>query len=87
MLFDRYCQENYPEDTALTQEMVDGWCRQRNTETNNSCRSRIYVVDSFVRFLNSRGLSPVQPPTDSPERTADLYPPCFHAGRAQPLFP
>ena len=43
MLFDRYCQENYPEDAALTQEMVDGWCRQRGTETNNSCRSRIYV--------------------------------------------
>lgn len=62
MLFDRYCQENYPEGTALTQEMVDGWCRQRDTETNNSCRSRIYVVDSFVRFLNSRGLSPVKPP-------------------------
>lgn len=62
MLFDRYCLENYPGDTMLTQEMVDGWCRQRHTEANNSCRSRIYVVDSFVRFLNGRGLSPVQPP-------------------------
>lgn len=62
MLFDHYCYEHYPEDTALTQEMVDGWCRQRVTETNNSCRSRIYVVDSFVRFLNSRELSAVRPP-------------------------
>ena len=62
MLFDGYCLENYPGDTMLTQEMVDGWCRQRHTEANNSCRSRIYVVDSFVRFLNGRGLSPVQPP-------------------------
>ena len=62
MLFDHYCHENYPEDTVLTQEMVNSWCRQRDTETNNSCRSRIYVVDSFVRFLNARGLSTVQPP-------------------------
>lgn len=62
MLFDRFCHENYPGDTALSREMVDGWCHQRDTETNNSCRSRIYVVDSFVRFLNSRGLSTVQPP-------------------------
>ncbi len=62
MLFDRYCLENYPGDTMLTQEMVDGWCRQRDRSANNSCRSRIYVVDSFVRFLNGRGLSPVQPP-------------------------
>ncbi len=62
MLFDRFCHENYPGDTMLSREMVDGWCHQRDTETNNSCRSRIYVVDSFVRFLNSRGLSTVQPP-------------------------
>lgn len=62
MLFDHYCHENHPEDTILTQDMVDGWCRQRETETNNSCRSRIYVVDSFVRFLNERGMSLVKPP-------------------------
>lgn len=62
MLFDHYCHANDPCATALTQEMVDGWCWQRRTETNNSCRSRIYVVDSFVRFLNMRGLSNVQPP-------------------------
>lgn len=62
MLFDHYCYEHYPEDTVLTQEMIDRWCRQRVTETNNSCRSGIYVVDSFVRFLNSRELSAVQPP-------------------------
>lgn len=62
MLFDHYCHANDPCATALTQEMVDGWCRKRRTETNNSCRSRIYVVDSFVRFLNMRGLSNVQPP-------------------------
>lgn len=62
MLFDHYCHANDPCATALTQEMVDGWCRQRRTETNNYCRSRIYVVDSFVRFLNMRGLSNVQTP-------------------------
>lgn len=62
MLFDHYCHEDYPEDTILTREMVDGWCQQRETETNNSCRSRIYVVNSFVRFLNERGSSIVQPP-------------------------
>ena len=87
MLFDRYCQENYPEGTALTREMVDGWCRQRDTETNNSCRSRIYVADSFVRFLNCRGLSPVKPP-QIPRKERRIYiPPCFHAGRTHPFFP
>lgn len=62
MLFDHYCHEDHPGATALTQEMVDSWCRQRGTEENNSCRSRIYVVASFIRFLNERGLSEVRAP-------------------------
>lgn len=62
MLFDHYCHCNYPNDVELTQEMADSWCRQRDTEENNSCRSRIYVVCSFIRFLNERGLSSVLPP-------------------------
>lgn len=62
-LFDRYCHENYPDEKELTQEMVDGWCKQRETEMNNSCLSRIYVVHSFVIFLNTRNLTTVKPPT------------------------
>lgn len=61
-LFDRYCSLQYPDAVSLTQEMVDGWCRQRETEENNTCRSRIYALYSFIRFLNERGLSSVQPP-------------------------
>ena len=57
LLFDRFCYENYPDATSLTQEMIDGWCSQRETETNNSCRSRIYVVYSFVEFLITRNMA------------------------------
>ena len=51
-IFDRYCRINYPESKSLTQEMVNSWCAQRDSETNNSCRSRIYVVYSFVKYLS-----------------------------------
>jgi integrase len=61
-LFDRYCQKNYPDCMKLTQDMVDIWCRQRNTEENNSCRSRIYVVVSYIRYLKERGLTNIQEP-------------------------
>ena len=50
-VFDRFCAMNYPDSVHLTQEMVDRWCRQRDSETNNSCRSRIYVVYSFIKYL------------------------------------
>lgn len=62
ILFDRFCISNYPEDKELTQEMVDSWCRQREGEMNNSCRSRIYVVVSFVRYLRERRLTLIAPP-------------------------
>ena len=61
-VFDHYCKVNYPDALELTQEMVDSWCTKRESETNNSCRSRIYVVYSFVKYLSERGLSRVQPP-------------------------
>lgn len=55
LLFDRYCLREYPNAQRLSQEMVDKWCRKRNMEENNSCRSRIYVVVSFIRYITKRG--------------------------------
>jgi integrase len=61
-LFDRYCKKQHSKSTLLSQEMVDGWCHKRNTETNNSCRSRIYVVSSFIQYLRKRGKTDVMGP-------------------------
>jgi site-specific recombinase XerD len=60
--FDRYCAKEYPLSTKLSQEMVDRWCRQRDTECSNSCISRIYPVLSFLRYAGARGLTDVQIP-------------------------
>ena len=76
MLFDHYCHCSYPDEAELTQEIADSWCRQRDTEENNSCRSRIYVVCSFIRFLNERGLSSVLPP-QIPRKEKRTYIPHF----------
>lgn len=62
ILFDRFCASNYQEARELKQEMVDSWCKQREGEMNNSCRSRIYVVVSFVRYLRERNLTLITPP-------------------------
>ena len=60
--FDKYCYHTYPTERFLTQEMIDDWCTQRNSEKNNSCLSRIYVVVSFVRFMRARDLTDVIDP-------------------------
>jgi len=54
LLFDRYLKKQYPNAALLSQEMVIGWCSRRDTETNNSCRSRIYVVKSLIQYLRKR---------------------------------
>jgi len=62
ILFDRYLKKQYPKALLLSQEMVDGWCHKRNTEKNNSCRSRIYVVKSFIGYLRKRKKTDVTEP-------------------------
>jgi len=70
--FDRYCLKCYPKATDLSQGMVSGWCRKRETETNNSCRTRIYVVVNFIRYLRERGKTEVEEPT-LPRRDRQTY--------------
>lgn len=53
-LFDTYLAETYPGSHMLSQDMADSWCTKRDTETNNSCRSRIYAVVSFLKYLKKR---------------------------------
>ena len=72
LLFDRYCKKQYPEAARLSQEMIDEWCRKRDTETNNSCRSRIYVVVSFIEYLRTRGKTRVIAP-DIPRQEKRTY--------------
>jgi integrase len=62
-LFDKYCNKHYPNIVEISQDMVASWCKQRETETNNSCRSRIYPVVSFIRYLRKRGLTTISEPT------------------------
>ena len=72
VLFDRYCKKQYPQAELISQEMVNGWCHKRNTETNNSCRSRIYVVASFIRYLRARKKTDVMGP-DLPHKERCTY--------------
>ena len=62
LLFDSYCIQSFPKAETLTQEIVDGWCAQRPTETNNSCRTRIYVISNFIRYLRDRKMADVEGP-------------------------
>jgi len=42
--------------------MVDIWCKQRDTERNNTCRARCSAVINFVRYLRTRKKTDIEPP-------------------------
>ena len=70
--FDHYCARKYPQAKILEQEMVDQWCKQRQTECTNSCISRIYPIISFLRYAKKRGLVDVAIPA-APKLTPRTY--------------
>ena len=60
--FENYCQKNFHNCTELTQEMVDSWCKKRNTESNDSCNTRIQVIIIFLKYTNSRCITNLNVP-------------------------
>ncbi len=71
LYFDRYCAEHYP-GQSLNQEMIDCWCRKRETETNTSCATRTLVIRAFVNYLNARGFTDATLPPH-PKRNGKTY--------------
>lgn len=55
--FENHCLKNFPNQNKLTQEMVNSWCTQRDTELNKSYITRIKVVVLFLKYTNLRGLT------------------------------
>lgn len=86
LLFDRYCKKQYPEAALLSQEMIDGWCHKRDTENNNSCRSRIYVVASFVRYLRKREKTNAMEPAIPRKERSTYIPHAFTDAELENFF-
>jgi len=84
--FRHYCEERYPDATALTQEMVDGWCGKRETETNNSCRARISVIAVFVEYLHRRGLTEAHGPLIPLKQNSKYIPHAFESLELENFF-
>lgn len=72
ILFDHYCAREYPNQKDLTQEIADRWCAVRDTETSNSCVSRIYPILDLFKYMKKRGMTNIKlPPV--PKSTPRTY--------------
>lgn len=59
-LFDHFCADHYP-GIDLSQDMVNTWCAQRETENNRSCYTRTLIIREFIDYLQKRNLTDVVP--------------------------
>ena len=60
--FDRYCADHFADSSVLTQEMIDAWCTQRDTETSSSCYIRTLIVRKFIKYLCDHGMTGIVVP-------------------------
>lgn len=86
MLFDTFIAKNYPYACVLSQEMADAWCAKRDTEKNNSCRSRIYVAVSFIKYLKERGYTDIHLPEIPRKEKRNYIPHAFTDAELKDFF-
>ena len=60
--FARHCARIDPSAASLTQEMLDGWCAMRETESPESCFKRTLPARRFAEYARARGLTDAAPP-------------------------
>jgi len=84
--FDKYCKKKYPHAIELSQKMVDEWCQKRDTENNNSCRARMWVIISFIRYLRNRSKTDIMVPVLPQANPRTYVPHSFTASELQNFF-
>lgn len=57
-IFIGWCKRNYGETQGLTQDMLDQWCPQRETESDVTYSCRASAINGFIRHINDRNGGP-----------------------------
>ena len=53
--FDKFCREQFPNETCLTAELAMKWAEKSKTEQNLSRLNRVSVVRELAKYMNSVG--------------------------------
>ena len=53
--FDKFCREQFPNETCLTAELAMKWAEKSKTEQNLSRLNRVSVIRELAKYMNSVG--------------------------------
>ena len=84
--FNDYCATQHQEATTLTENIINGWCNKRITESSESHNKRISPIRSFLRHANGRGWTNVELPEFLPWSKKQYTPYPFSQEQLQAFF-
>ena len=84
--FNDYCATYHREATTLTENIINGWCNKRITESSESHNKRISPIRSFLRYANGRGRTNVGLPEFLPWSKKQYTPHPFSPEQLQAFF-
>lgn len=84
--FNGYCATHHPEATTITENIINGWCDKRITESSESHNKRISPIRSFLRYANRRGWTNVRLPEFLPWSKKQYIPYPFSFEQLQAFF-
>ena len=56
-MFERFCQEQFPNETQITQQLVLKWAECRDFERNLFRLNRVSVIRELARYMNGIGIA------------------------------
>ena len=62
--FIKFCEESFPDESAITREIVDSWLCSYNFKNPKTQSNVVSVLRTFCRFLNSMGMHSYIPDED-----------------------
>jgi integrase len=84
--FDQYCAGVFSGEKSLREEMTDSWCAQRASESSNTCRTRIYAIANFVKYLRARGMTEITVPAIPKKKRSSYIPHAFTDTELEAFF-
>ena len=84
--FNDYCATHHPKATTLTENIINGWCNKRITESSESHNKRISPIRLFLRHANGRGWTNVELPEFLPWSKKQYTPYPFSQEQLQAFF-
>lgn len=84
--FDEFCMENFPNETTVTQEMLDIWALKKPWEQAGTLRGRVTVVSHLAQYMVTLGHDAYIYPTSELPKAKPYLPHIYSEEELRRLF-